>query len=258
MQYNSPAMCNAFLQPVSLPPLPQRSPRLCRKRRPPMAASIHVGDLPARLGAAVAAVSAKSISQTGHFNVALSGGSLPRLLADALSVADATAIQLDKWRVFLADERIVPLEHADSNYKAIRDQLPRVDIVPIDPALAPEQCARDYQQKLVRSLGESPVFDAVLLGLGPDGHTCSLFPDHPLVGYSRPARPLPSRPAPPPLTRPVCSCRSRRCSSRRLSIRRNRPRSASRSRCPCLIAHTRRCLCVLARARRPLCAIFSR
>lgn len=144
-------------------------------------AKVSVGDVSARVGAAVLAASSTAIAERGMFSVAVSGGSLPKLLAAGL--ADET-LPLDKWTVFLADERIVPLDHADSNYRLIRERFPNMTVIPIDPKLPPEECAADYQSKVVAQLGEQPVFDAVLLGLGPDGHTCSLFPGHELVRKS--------------------------------------------------------------------------
>lgn len=142
------------------------------------AAKVSVGDVSARVGAAVLAASSSAIAERGAFSVAISGGSLPKILAAGLK--DET-FPLDKWTVFLADERIVPLDHDDSNYRLIRERFPDMTVIPIDPSLSPEDCAADYQRKVIDKLGEQPVFDALLLGLGPDGHTCSLFPAHELV-----------------------------------------------------------------------------
>lgn len=154
--------------------------------RPKMSArpSVHVGDVPGKLGAIVREKSAAAISQRGAFNVAISGGSLPKLLSQALNGngdINSSDIDFSNWVVFLADERIVPLDDTDSNYRSIKSFFPTMDVIPIDPNLTPAQCATDYQAALTGKLGDSPVFDAVLLGLGPDGHTCSLFPEHPLV-----------------------------------------------------------------------------
>lgn len=151
---------------------------------------VHVGDVPSKLGAIVREKSAAAISQRGAFTVAISGGSLPKLLSQALhGDVNSSHIDFSNWVVFLADERIVPLDDTDSNYRSIKSFFPTMDVIPIDPSLAPAQCATHYQAALTEKLGDSPVFDVVLLGLGPDGHTCSLFPDHPLVrtteGYER-------------------------------------------------------------------------
>lgn len=143
-----------------------------------MSSNVSVGDVPALAAAAVVAASESAIAARGAFSVAISGGSLPKLLAAGLAGKD---VALDKWTVFLADERIVPLDNDDSNYRLVKQHFPDMTVVPIDPALKPAQCAKDYQEKVVGALGDNPVFDAVLLGLGPDGHTCSLFPGHELV-----------------------------------------------------------------------------
>lgn len=134
-------------------------------------------DVPSSVATLVLQKSAEALSKTGKFTVALSGGSLPKILAQALP----SSVDISKWRVFLADERIVPLDDADSNYRQIQSQIPGLSVIPIDPTLSPRECALNYQRLVTEALGEKPVFDAVLLGLGPDGHTCSLFPGHPLV-----------------------------------------------------------------------------
>lgn len=168
----------AFLAPA----LPARLPPSKRTRltptRPAMSYSTSVGDVPAKAAEAVLAASRSAIAERGTFSVAISGGSLPKLLAAGLTHAQ---LPLDKWNVFLADERIVPLTDDDSNFRLVKQYFPDMHVVPIDPTLSPPECARDYQRKIVDKLGEAPVFDAVLLGLGPDGHTCSLFPGHELV-----------------------------------------------------------------------------
>ncbi|CDF40197.1 unnamed protein product [Chondrus crispus] len=170
-----------------------------------MSYSTSVGDVPAKAAEAVLAASRSAIAERGTFSVAISGGSLPKLLAAGLTHAQ---LPLDKWNVFLADERIVPLTDDDSNFRLVKQYFPDMHVVPIDPTLSPPECARDYQRKIVDKLGEAPVFDAVLLGLGPDGHTCSLFPGHELLDETdNIVAPISNSPKPPPkrvtLTLPV-------------------------------------------------------
>lgn len=141
------------------------------------AANISIGDVPALLGPSVHTLSQKVLAENQSFNVAISGGSLPKLLAAGLP--DTT--DFSKWNVYLADERIVPLDDKDSNYREVISKFPGMSVVPINPELSPEDCANDYESK-VQAMGG--VFDLVLLGLGPDGHTCSLFPGHPLVSFT--------------------------------------------------------------------------
>ncbi|CAA20749.1 putative 6-phosphogluconolactonase [Schizosaccharomyces pombe] len=146
------------------------------------------------LGAFVKEKSEASIKRHGVFTLALSGGSLPKVLAEGL--AQQRGIEFSKWEVFFADERIVPLDDENSNYalckKLIFDKFEGFDpkkIHTINPELLkenpidPQNVADEYEKQLVHVFANSstvkvPVFDLLLLGCGPDGHTCSLFPDH--------------------------------------------------------------------------------
>lgn len=131
----------------------------------------------------------KAIEERDVFVVALSGGSLPSLVAKGisqLSEEERAGLAMEKWKVLLADERCVSLDHEDSNYRLVRENFPDIPaehVIPIDPSLSPSQCAADYEQKVKTVIGGSNEgkIDAVWLGLGPDGHTASLFPDHELL-----------------------------------------------------------------------------
>lgn len=166
------------------------------------------------------------ISRHGVFKVAVSGGSLPATLARALlapAASSADELQLGKWKIFFADERAVPLDHADSNYALLKseflDKIPesteKPKVHPIDTEYLndTQELADQYEQTLVRSFASRdsvklPIFDLLLLGCGPDGHTCSLFPGHELL-RERTAwvAPIEDSPKPPPrritLTLPV-------------------------------------------------------
>lgn len=154
-----------------------------------------------------------AIAKRGRFTIALSGGSLPNNLKPLVNHKD---IEWDKWHVFFSDERIVPLDHEDSNYAAcaksflnhvpiIREQIHTIDTSlfsesttqnpiaePTDLDKAEEEAieiADEYEKQLVGcfAAGNSaryPTFDLILLGMGPDGHTCSLFPGHELLTES--------------------------------------------------------------------------
>ncbi|KAG2177111.1 hypothetical protein INT43_007767 [Umbelopsis isabellina] len=136
-------------------------------------------------------LSREAINSHGKFTVAVSGGSLPKLLSKNL--ASNNAVDFSKWHLFFADERCVALDHADSNYLEVKNQLlsklggklPDANVHTINPSLVsdPEKSAQDYEQQLKNVFGSdsTPAFDLLLLGMGPDGHTCSLFPGHPLL-----------------------------------------------------------------------------
>ena len=131
----------------------------------------------------------------GHFRLVLSGGSTPRALYQLL--ANEEFLPLIDWAnvyVFWGDERCVPPDHADSNYRMARQSL--LDFVPIPldhiyrlhGEMPPEQAASAYEASLRsffsdRERGETPEarFDLVLLGLGDDAHTASLFPGTPAL-----------------------------------------------------------------------------
>lgn len=149
--------------------------------------TLHIGDVPTKL----AALLREQSQGKETYTVAVSGGSLPKLMAQGLSAA---GVDTAAWRAFLADERVVPLDDPDSNFREIRERLPALTTTPIDPALSPDDCAVHYATLLPDS------FDAVLLGLGPDGHTCSLFPAHPLLTVDdRSVASIIDSPKPPPL-----------------------------------------------------------
>ncbi|KAJ3214932.1 6-phosphogluconolactonase [Dinochytrium kinnereticum] len=141
------------------------------------------------LNARVSIASSEAIASHGRFTVAISGGSLPSILS--ANLRDNKSIDWTKWHVFLADERCVPLAHPDSNYDLIKKSLldfvsiPADQVYPIAENLIadPAAAAVDYTEKLKKVFGAGgiPVFDMILLGMGPDGHTCSLFPGHPLL-----------------------------------------------------------------------------
>ncbi|KAI6365386.1 hypothetical protein MCOR25_005399 [Pyricularia grisea] len=164
------------------------------------------------------------ITRHDVFKVAVSGGSLPKTLAQALLAAPAPGepeVRWDKWEIFFADERAVPLDHEDSNYGLLKKELldkiqgpqPTVHAIDIEVLDDTQELADRYEQTLVRSFASRdsvklPIFDLLLLGCGPDGHTCSLFPGHELLRETSAwVAPIEDSPKPPPrritLTLPV-------------------------------------------------------
>ena len=148
-----------------------------------------------------------------------------QLVAPAL-IARQQETDWSKWHVFFADERCVPLDHADSNYgaakKVLLDKLPipSEQIVTVNPDLSPSEAAVVYQERLGAVTGGDgeapPVLDCVLLGMGPDGHTCSLFPGHSLLDEDKKwVASIEDSPKPPPsritLTMPVLQAARKIC-----------------------------------------------
>lgn len=119
-----------------------------------------------------------------RFAVALSGGSTPRRLHRLLASEEyRERISWPHWRVFWGDERAVRPDHDESNYRMARETL--LDHVALSQAhvhritteLDPARAAYEYEQTIRQALdGGPPVFDLILLGMGDDGHTASLFP----------------------------------------------------------------------------------
>lgn len=135
------------------------------------------------------ALARDAIARRGRFAVALAGGSTPKRLYQLLA-DDPRHAQID-WphlEIFWNDERAVPPDHPESNYKMAWDAM--LSRVPVDEARvyrmqgeAPDadQAASDYQRRIAQVFGldvdePPPSFDLILLGIGEDGHTASLFP----------------------------------------------------------------------------------
>lgn len=125
-----------------------------------------------------------ALADRGTFSIALSGGSTPKPLYEAIATKE---LPWDKIHVFWGDERYVPHDHPDSNARMARNAwldrvpFPPANIHPIptdaeDPAVAAQHYEQELQQVFQVAPGEFPLFDVVLLGMGDDGHTASLFP----------------------------------------------------------------------------------
>jgi len=141
----------------------------------------------------------QAIQDTGRFSVTLAGGSTPKatyqkivaesVIANAAQRREAISSSLDWTKVhfFWGDERCVPPDHPDSNYLMVWNSLlihlpvPYKNIHRMEGELDPGLAAQRYQDELERILGSQPHFDLVLLGMGTDGHTASLFPGTPAV-----------------------------------------------------------------------------
>lgn len=126
----------------------------------------------------------EAIRRAGSFNIALSGGSSPKKLYELIA-SDAYRSSLDWTRVyfFFGDERFVPADHPDSNYRMAKESLfdplgiSSGHVFQIDTSSTPGDAAANYQHKLIAHFKtDKPIFDFILLGLGDDVHTASLFP----------------------------------------------------------------------------------
>jgi 6-phosphogluconolactonase len=146
--------------------------------RPEIVVADTVAALVALAAARIRARAARTIAARGRLRIALAGGSTPRALYPHL----VTGVDWTRTDVFFGDERAVPPDDPQSNYRMARETL-------LEPAAVPaasvvrwqaespdlDGAARAYEQAL-RDRGGPPWLDLALLGLGPDGHTASLFP----------------------------------------------------------------------------------
>jgi len=135
-----------------------------------------------------------ALAAQGSFRVSLSGGSTPKTLYELLAsdeFRDRFPWQLVSW--YWGDERFVPHDHPDSNYRMTREAMlakapvPPENIHPVPTDGTPQDAARRYERTLQKAYRattldpQRPLFDVTLLGLGPDGHTASLLPGEPVL-----------------------------------------------------------------------------
>lgn len=129
----------------------------------------------------------QAVAERGRFTIALSGGSTPKSLYNLLATNARTSLPWDRMFFFWGDERHVPPTDSDSNYRMANEAM--LSKVPVPAGnvfrMAAENpdataAAEAYEQTLRKffqlQAGEFPRFDLILLGMGPDGHTASLFP----------------------------------------------------------------------------------
>ncbi|MSP13275.1 MAG: 6-phosphogluconolactonase [Chloroflexi bacterium] len=150
--------------------------------------------LSSAVAAEIVAAAQKSIAARGQFTLVLSGGSTPRRLYQILAGAPAIAILWSQIQIFGGDERCVPVGDPQSNYSMAHQNLlahiaiPPHNIHRIPADIDPPELAASAYEYLLRAGGASwkieptgPSFDLVLLGMGADGHTASLFPNSPAL-----------------------------------------------------------------------------
>jgi 6-phosphogluconolactonase len=147
---------------------------------------IHVSQTPADVaeeaGRRLVEAYEEAMSIKGRFSLALAGGSTPKLLYQRLSMEPLIdRFDWAKVHIFFSDERCVPPDHADSNYRMAREAMLQHLPIPLDNVYRmrgeadPAEAAAEYDQLLQEHFADAGC-DVVLLGMGDDGHTASLFP----------------------------------------------------------------------------------
>uniref|UniRef100_A0A336MJQ0 6-phosphogluconolactonase n=1 Tax=Culicoides sonorensis TaxID=179676 RepID=A0A336MJQ0_CULSO len=149
----------------------------------------------------------EAITSKGVFRVGLSGGSLTKYLSTGLPNIKT---DFEKWQFFFCDERYVSESDPESTFGIYKSTLaPKISVdetqfFKIDQSLPLEECAKNYALQIRKTFEmeyslEWPQFDLLLLGMGPDGHTCSLFPGHKLLEEKNMLiAPIDDSPKPPP------------------------------------------------------------
>ncbi len=134
----------------------------------------------------------KAVAARGLFSLVLSGGSTPKAVYEQLAgEMTHSHVTWENVHVFWGDERCVPPDHAESNYRMVHETLLRRITIPptnihrIEAELPPKDAAERYEKELrlffMLKEKEFPRFDLILLGLGEDGHIASLFPGTPIL-----------------------------------------------------------------------------
>ncbi len=143
----------------------------------------------------ILAAAKAAIEHRGCFLIVLAGGSTPKAIYKMLSQQQA---DWANWHVFINDDRCLPPDHEERNSKMVAEAwlnhvpVPQANIYNIPAELGPVEGAKKYAE-MIKNIG---IFDLVLFGLGEDGHTASLFPDH-AIDNSADVVPVFDAPKPP-------------------------------------------------------------
>jgi len=135
----------------------------------------------------VASAASEAVADRGRFSIALSGGSTPKSLYTLLATNARSSLPWDRMFFFFGDERHVPPTDPESNYRmadeAMLSKVPvppnnvfRIEAENPDAGAAAEAYEQTLRKFFALEVGQIPLFDLILLGMGPDGHTASLFP----------------------------------------------------------------------------------
>jgi 6-phosphogluconolactonase len=156
-------------------------------------ANVHIyasaGEAARACGQRAAELLIKRLAEAGYATLAVSGGSTPKMMFPVLA---ASAVDWKRVHLFQVDERLVPPEDAQSNYRLIHAELitptgiPSENVHRIRGEMWADAAADRYAEEIRRFFriapGVCPVFDVVHRGMGAEGHTASLFPGEPLIG----------------------------------------------------------------------------
>ena len=154
--------------------------------------------------AAIAELSAAAISQRGRFAIALSGGGTPRMLYQILAKEFREKIDWKHVHLFWGDERYLPQDDPASNFRMAKETLLNQLDIPGENMHAiptgfpnPAKAVEEYSRELEVFFGTDPDFDLILLGLGSDGHTASIFPATPIEATGQGLAIVTQSPIPP-------------------------------------------------------------
>ena len=155
------------------------------------------GSLAAAAAAAILAAARTAITERGAFHLVLSGGTTPKRIYETLAAESA---DWPHWNIYFGDERCLPADDAERNSRMAADAwLSRVAIPPAQIfAIAAERGPAVAAKEYARTLAGIKLFDLVLLGLGEDGHTASLFPGRFKVDAVQTVLAVFDAPKPPP------------------------------------------------------------
>ena len=150
--------------------------------------NIHILETPdeviSQIAEEIVTLANASVEERGRFNMALSGGNSPKKLYELLAAEPLVSeFPWENTYFFFGDERYVPSDDPDNNARMAREAMldkvsvPKDHIYAVNTAHSPNEAANDYAHRLLEHFKlEEPVFDLILLGLGDDAHTASLFP----------------------------------------------------------------------------------
>ncbi len=183
---------------------------MARRRAPRWIVGEDLSEASSLLASHVAEVARRAVRARGRFRLVVAGGNTPRELYQMLGDGTVGPLPWSRTWVYWGDERLVPPDRPESNFRMTRESL--LDHVGVPPGHVrrmrgelepPAAATRDYERSLASALaGPGPAFDLVLLGMGPDAHTASLFPNAPeLAIRNRGVALVPRSPDPPQVPR---------------------------------------------------------